>query len=234
MKRQYKHILFDLDHTLWDFNTNCSDTLLELYQEHGLDNILKTEFEPFKKQYLKINATMWAQYNNNQISKEEMRLMRFNLVLQYFGVHNNVLSIRLDDEYIDKCPKKEKLIEGTIEILDYLAPNYTLHILTNGFQETQETKLKNSKINNYFKEMTTSESCGLTKPSPSFFKYHLKKIRATPSECIMIGDNINTDIRGAYASKIDSVLFDQSKSTNSFKGKQTYLITELNQLKQIL
>lgn len=234
MKKQYKHVLFDLDHTLWDFNTNCTNTLQELFQKHELNTKLKCDFDAFQKQYLKINAQMWAQYNRNQISKEGMRLMRFNLVMQHFGIHNDALSIRLDNEYIESCPKKDTLIKGTIEILEYLKPKYTLHILTNGFQETQEIKLKYSKINHYFSEMTTSESCGVTKPSPSFFKHHLKKINAFPTECIMIGDNINTDIRGANAVKIDSVLFDQEKSKDVLKGKQKYLITELIQLKEIL
>lgn len=234
MKKQYKHVFFDLDHTLWDFDTNCADTLHELYNKHELKAQLKCEFEAFKKQYLKINAQMWAQYNKNQISKEDMRIMRFHLVLQHFGTNNNALSPQLDNEYIETYPKKGKLIDGTIEILDYLKPHYKLHILTNGFQETQETKLKYSNIASYFSEMTTSESCGFTKPSPVFFKYHLKKIKAFPSECIMIGDNLNTDIRGANAVKIDSVLFDQEKSKEALKGKQTYLITELNQLRNIL
>lgn len=234
MKKQYKHVLFDLDHTLWDFNANCTEALQELFIKHELNSLLKCNFEDFRKQYLKINAQMWAQYNRNQISKNDMRRMRFNLVMQHFGTHNDALSIRLDYEYIDICPKKGKLIEGTIEILDYIKPNYSLHILTNGFQETQETKLKYSKLDHYFSEMTTSESCGVTKPSPMFFKHHLKKIDASPSECIMIGDNINTDIRGANAFKIDSVLFDQEKSKDVLKGKQTYLITELSQLKGIL
>ncbi len=234
MPKQYLHILFDLDHTLWDFEKNSHETLIELFNNYQLKKTLNCSFEKFYKQYKKVNASIWISYNQKLINKETLRKERFNQILLHFRLNDPTLAIKLENDYINTCPKKTHLIPETIETLQYLCSKYTIHILTNGFKETQETKIKYSGIQKHINSMTTSECCGITKPSPSFFKYHLKKINAFPIQCIMIGDNPNTDIRGARASNIDSILFDPLQQPKSLKIKCTHLITHLSQLKKIL
>lgn len=67
---------------------------------------------------------------------------------------------KLADDFIENLPNFNYLFEGTFELLDYLKDKYTLHIITNGFEEIQSKKMINSKIHHYFSQIITSESVG--------------------------------------------------------------------------
>jgi len=125
----------------------------------------------------------------------------------------------LSEEYIEYLPKFNHLFDGAIEILEYLKPKYNLHIITNGFQEIQDNKLKNSKIDHYFNTITNSEMAGVKKPNPVIFEYAIKEANATKNNSIMIGDCIDADVNGALNFGMDAILFniDASKSYTNIK-----------------
>lgn len=230
--KKYKHIIFDLDHTLWDFETNSKETLIELFGKHSLDTHLKASSNEFVTHYKEVNVQLWHLYNQHLISKDDLRIKRFQMVFEYFNFFDSSLAKTLDEEYISICPEKPNLIDGTMDTLKELSNRYHLHLLTNGFKETQERKIQSCKIAHFFDTMITSECSGYNKPNRLMFSYTLNKINAHYKDCIMIGDNLKTDIQGAKNVGMDHVFFNPNKIQHGFKV--THEITHLKDLLKIL
>ncbi|MBL7892386.1 MAG: YjjG family noncanonical pyrimidine nucleotidase [Bacteroidia bacterium] len=229
---RYRHIFFDLDHTLWDADANSVEALRELYQKYALHEMGLVSLDRFIEKYDEINKKFWADYSKGKISKQSLRYKRFLLVLQHFGIKNYDLSYSLSEDYVEIAPHKSIVQPFTHEILNYLGTRYSLHIITNGFEDAQYSKLKASKIESHFKQVITPEQAGHKKPSPLIFEYALKQVKAMASDCIMIGDDLEVDILGARAAGIDQVYY-------NLKGKQhaetvNYEIKSLNELMEIL
>lgn len=232
MITKYKHIFFDLDHTLWDFNKNSSETLAYLFKHHALSTKLKCDEENFITRYSEINAQLWHLYNLRKITKDDIRKMRFHQLFTTYSYYNNALASEIDTDYISICPDKASLIDGSLEILEYLFQKYELHIITNGFYDTQTRKLKASKLDTFFKTVTTSECSGYTKPDKKMFAHALKQANASYKESLMIGDNLMTDIRGAKSIGMNQVYLNQSQKTH--RHKPTFEIVDLLELKNLL
>jgi putative hydrolase of the HAD superfamily len=228
----YKHILFDLDHTLWDFEKNSSETLSELFTEYKLADLGDICVDRFMHKYSDINREMWALYNENRITRDEMRDVRFERVLTSFGICKTKVPKELGQAYLDRCPTKPYLMPYTLEVLQYLNSKYQLHIITNGFHETQEIKLTTSKLKSFFKEVVTSETSGYKKPNTRIFDYTLSRIQADTHECIMIGDNLETDIIGARNASIDTVFYNPEQQPH--QETVTHEVHCLSQLTHIL
>jgi YjjG family noncanonical pyrimidine nucleotidase len=230
--KTYKYILFDLDHTLWDFNKNSAETLVQLYDIYRLGDHKKFTRDDFVEKFSEVNLRLWELYDRNEIDKSKLRLDRFRIIFDELNFAGDELAAKIGDDYLRLCPEKVNLIPNAVEVLEYLRKRYSLYILTNGFSETQYRKLAFSRIEKYFHKMITSEEAGHKKPSPGIFQYALTVIGAESRECIMVGDNIETDIRGAIGSGMDIVFFNPEKLSHS--EKVTYEINSLLDLKNIL
>ena len=203
---KYKHLFFDLDHTLWDFEANSRQTLEELYQSMSLDRRGVSDFDLFHRNYLVHNDKLWDRYRKGFIKVDELRWKRMWLSLLDFKIADEPLAREMGVVFLDLLPTRKILFPHTIEILDYLAEkNYQLHLITNGFEKTQHSKLKNAGLTNYFKEVITSEGSNSLKPHKEIFDYALKKANAKPDESIMLGDSIEVDILGGHNAGIDQV-----------------------------
>ncbi|HEX8548098.1 MAG TPA: YjjG family noncanonical pyrimidine nucleotidase [Cytophagaceae bacterium] len=231
MKSPYKHILFDLDHTLWDFDKNCSETLEELYQQYNLSTN-GFSLEDLIVTYKHINSIMWKDYHHHKISKEEIRSQRFVLTFKFLGVDERRIPAALNDDFMRICPTKSNLIPYAREVLSYLKDSYQLHILTNGFKESQDLKINSSQIRAYFKEIINSEICGFLKPDKKMFDFAINKIAAEAKDCVMIGDDLVADVLGAKGAGIDHVYYNPLKTKHS--ESLTYEINCLSELKSIL
>lgn len=204
---EYQGVLFDLDHTLWDYHRNSRETLSDMYRDFGLAAKLNAPFDDFHDVFQDINATLWNQYDRGLIPRERIRKERFNTILGHFGVIDQSLSLGLSDAYVQDGPKKGHLIDGALDILDYLHPKYPMFIVTNGFEEVQFTKVKSAGLEKYFREIVISDRVGHKKPAREIFDYVSASHGIPHSGLIMIGDNMLTDIAGAVNAGIDSVLF---------------------------
>jgi len=204
--KHYKHLFFDLDHTLWDFNANSRQTLEELYHTMGLQEKGVDNFDRFHKNYLEHNEKLWDRYRKGFIKSEELRWKRMWLTLLDFKIGDETLARELGVRFLESLPTRRQLFPHTVEILEYLlAKNYQLHLITNGFVETQHSKLRNSGLTHYFTEIITSEGSNSLKPQAAIFEYAFSKAKAMKEHSIMIGDDIEADIKGAMNAGLDQV-----------------------------
>lgn len=229
---KYKCILFDLDHTLWDFETNSSSTLSELYETHDLEKQGITDLVDFKQVFSRINTDLWTRYDAGQINREEIRFHRFRNILGHFGITDEKLSMTLSDEYVMQSPRKSALMPNAIDSLEYLATRYPLIVITNGFDEIQGTKLASSGITHYFKSVVTSARAGHKKPAREIFDFALAENGFGSHEAVMIGDNLLTDIGGARNASIDTIYYNPDRTPHA--ESVNFEIHDLKQLLQIL
>ncbi len=236
MANKYQSVFFDLDHTLWDYDKNAEDTLVALYDKHDLSQLGARSAGDFVTHFLAVNDELWSQFNVGKISKSFLRNERFTQVFERSGIELNGLAPGFSQvfsrEFLVECPLRSAVIEGTVEILEYLKNNYHLHIITNGFEETQTVKMKSAGILEYFDKVITSEKAGFKKPAAGIFYYALKHSRAELNTSIFIGDNLQTDIKGARDYGMDHVFFNPREVRPDVSP--TYEITRLDQLKDIL
>ena len=206
MKKNITDVYFDLDHTLWDFEKNSALTFHTILKKHHIE----VDVEAFVQHYIPINAQYWEWYRHEKITQQELKFGRLRdaFALVNFQASDELIQL-LSDEYIHYLPTFNHLFEGTIELLDYLKPKYKLHIITNGFKEIQEGKMKNSKLNVYFDTVTNSEMAGVKKPNPKIYEHALSLRNVEKQNAIMIGDCIDADVNGALKFGIDAIWFNE-------------------------
>ena len=203
---KYKHLFFDLDHTLWDFNANARLTLEELYHSLQLQTFGIKDFELFYTTYLSHNDMLWEKYRNGIIKVDDLRWKRMWYTLVDFKIGDEKLARDMGFRFLELLPTRTLLFPHTVECLSYLTnKGYQLHLITNGFESTQHSKLKYSGIASYFIEVITSEGSNSLKPNKEIFDYAFMKTGAKPYESIMIGDSIEVDIQGAMNAGMDQV-----------------------------
>ncbi|MFH0864845.1 MAG: YjjG family noncanonical pyrimidine nucleotidase [Bacteroidota bacterium] len=228
---KYKHLFFDLDKTLWDFTENTKDTFMDMYEHFGLHSLGIVSPSVFLDTYEIHNNKLWDLYRKRKIEKVFLSKERFILTLKDFGIDDEMFAINISEKYVEWSPYKTKLIHGTIDALKYLYEKYSLHIITNGFNEIQYKKLDMSGLSCFFKTVTTSEEAGCHKPDKRIFIYALQKASAHPSESIMTGDDISVDIIGAKEAGIDQVFLNSENILSD--GCATFEIKSLEDLKKI-
>ena len=227
----YRHIFFDLDHTLWDFERNSEETIYELFEELRLASRIRSPKLVYTS-FSKVNRFLWNEYHSDRISKEELRRRRFEMVLEQNGVRDESLAEKLSNMYIEICPHKPHLLPNALETLDYLHKKYTLHLISNGFQEVTELKLLGSSLQHFFKTVCTPSSCGHKKPEKEIFLYALNQAKANVQESIMIGDDLEADILGAKECGMHQIYFNPLCNTHSYQF--TFEIKDMIELKKIL
>ena len=231
MKR-YKHIFFDLDRTLWDFDAAAEVAFEQIYEKYCLKNLGIPSAHDFHEVYHPLNERLWELYRADRITKNELNRTRFLKPLEHYGIHDVELADHLSEDYVYWSPRIVRLVPGTMELLDYLNPKYHLHLITNGFQEVQHIKLSGSGMEPYFETLTVSEEVGVKKPNPEIFNYALHKANASAIESLMIGDEMAVDIDGARAAGMDTVLFNPKEEV--VEGIRTFEIRTLLDIKEIV
>ncbi len=228
------HLFFDLDHTIWDFDANAEETLIELYDLYRLSDKSEYTASHFVEVYKRINDSLWAKYRQNLISKEDLRTTRFELCFMEMGYPEDKIPAGIWEEYINICPTKTRLLPGARETLDYLSNHYELHLITNGFSETQRRKLHHSNLEHLFSTLTISEEVGAKKPDPKIFEHALANSGSTKKQGIYVGDNLEADVKGALS--LDWQMFwvkaEYDKSQHEHKNLTT--IKMLKELKSYL
>lgn len=227
----YKHVFFDLDRTLWDFDQNMVDALRDIYFDFNLESYFP-DINTFITTFIKHNDYLWEKYRLGELKKDVLRYKRFELTLRDYGVNEPLIAKKMGEDYIRITPLKTALVPNAREILEYLKPKYKLHIISNGFDEVQFPKLEKCHIAQYFEKVITSETSGYHKPCPEAFGYSLSTVNARKEESIMIGDDLEIDIIGAKKFGMDQIFF--NRHSISHKTKPTHEIRTLLEIKKIL
>jgi len=232
MKKIYKHLFFDLDHTLWDFDKNSELTLRQLYDEYDLGNKGVDDFSQFFSNYNVHNDKLWERFRQGFIKRDELRWKRMWLTLLDFKIGDTSLAHELSTAYLEILPTQSTLMPYAKEVLEHYKDKCVLHLITNGFESTQWLKLQYSGISFYFNEVITSEKSNALKPNREIFDYALRATGALVENSIMIGDALEIDILGASNAGWDQVYYNPKK--NAHTQSPTYEIHELNALLTII
>ncbi len=232
MTKVYKHLFFDLDHTLWDYDKNVQESLFELFEHYNLMQLGITSFEAFFKAFEQVNYGLWDSYNVGGITKEELRQVRFRRIFETVAANPDLVPEPMEAHFMTNTSSKPHVVADTFEILDYLRHSYGLHVITNGFNESQAQKMDAAGLTSYFDLIVTSETTGHRKPDRRIFEYALEQLGARPEQCVMIGDNPLSDIGGAQNAGIDQVFFNPKNIVSTVTP--SYTIQSLLELKGIL
>ena len=224
---ELKLVIFDLDNTLWDFETNSREALIELYETLDINH----DFQKFHRNYVEINYRYWREYEQGKITKNELRYGRFFEAFNDIGFHDRKEIEKVANRYLEISPFKKAVFENTYSVLDFIASKYKMAIITNGFNEVVEMKVKNCQFDKYFDLVQTSEDAGVQKPNPRIFQKVLDFFNLSNDEAIMIGDNLQTDIEGANSVNMRSILFDPKNEHVNYTNEK---ISNLIELKNIL
>ena len=226
-----RHLFFDLDHTLWDFETNAEESLLELYDHYQMDRYGRSSAQDFVDIYRRVNDSLWAKYRKHQISKQELRTTRFEISLQRMGFKPSEVPQGIWEHYIELCPTKTNLMPGARDLLEHLVQEYQLHLITNGFAETQRRKLANTGLDHFFQSLTISEEVGAQKPNPMIFQHALKKAGSTQSSGIYVGDHLEADVKGGINAGWKVYWLHTNPTQEDFSHERLTKISHLSELK---
>ena len=229
--KNYRHIFFDLDRTIWDFDNNSLEVLKDLFNKYKLSSHFRSDRD-FVDTYHRHNEILWAEYREGKLSKEILRSKRFALCFEEVKHENPNLATEIGEDYLTQCSLKTRLFPNAHEILGYLRQKYSLYILTNGFHETQWKKLRNCRLEEYFTKVFTSETIGYNKPNVKIFHWAVSSVNARKEESLMIGDDPEVDIAGAKRYGIDTVFFNPSGIESTIKAD--FEIKDLIELREVL
>src|SRR5688572_13112061 len=230
--KKYSCIFFDLDHTLWDYETNSRETLVDLYHHYDLVAKGVSSCDEFTAQFSIVNTKLWDLYDRGIIGSEVIRKERFKQILQTFKISEEKLCEDLSFNYLEQCPRKGHLMPYAKEVLDYLSVHYKLSVITNGFDEIQNMKMQSTNLLPYFDHIITSQRAGCRKPSCEIFNFALTCNGIKNYQAIMVGDNLITDIGGACNAYIDAVFYNPEKIAND--GMYAHEIHSLSELRELL
>ena len=227
--KNIKHIFFDLDHTLWNFEKNSALTFKFLLDKYNIT----IDLQKFLKVYMPINFSLWNLYRDDKITKEYLRHNRLKSTFEKLNIKiDSGLIDKISNDYVKHLPDNNFLLPNAISVLDYLFQKYKLHIITNGFTEVQNTKISNSNLSKYFTCIIDSETVGVKKPHSKIFNYAYNISKAAyKNECLMIGDNYQADVMGALNNGFKAI---HLNSNNESYHENSIIITDLISLKEIL
>jgi len=217
---RYRHLFFDLDNTIWDFDRNSWFALRETFRKFNLD---EGRFEEFFASYNHHNERLWELYRKNAITKQALSHSRFDLALQEMGI-TGIDGMEFNDAYLEGLPLQTRLCEGAPKVLEILSAKYQMHIITNGFVEVQYKKMALSRLSPFFRGIFVSEEIKSPKPSPEIFRHALKSSNARKKESLMIGDSWEVDIMGAMKVGIDQVHYAPFLENRDFTPEESEIV----------
>lgn len=220
----YTWLLFDADGTLFAYDGA---------EEQAIENVF-THYElPFSasivETYKRINQAMWMQIEEQTISLDELRVLRFELLFEELGIVQDALEF--SRMYLHYLGQAADLIPGTLEVLEQLHGKYNMAIITNGITRVQLSRIKKSGLDRYFPHVFTSEAIGVFKPATGFFDVVFDEIGHPPKENVLvIGDSLSSDIAGGVGYDLDTCWYNPNGVENNQGIRATYEIKDLAQL----
>lgn len=223
-----KIVLIDLDNTLIDFNECARHSIMAAFKKSDL-TYTPAVFETFIVE----NTKIWKRLEDGEITKAQLRENRWNLILKKLGIDFN--GRILEEMFENGVSQTAYPVEGAYDLLSYLKGKYSLYVMSNGFRQIQENRLKIGNFARFFDDVFTSEDADAEKPSKIFFDYCFNKLSNPPkSDVILIGDSLTADITGALNYGIDSIWFNKNRIAPPIFPQPTHTVTELKEIIKIL
>ena len=225
----YKFLLFDLDHTLLDFDSAEDIALTQLLKEEGVVDI-----RAYKDYYVPMNKTLWKDLEQKKITKQELVNTRFSKLFAHFGIEKD--GQYLAERYQLFLSKQGQIFPGVENLLKTLIhQGYELYAATNGITFIQTGRLEQSGIAPFFKEIFISEQLHTQKPDTEFYE----KIGALipnfdKNDALMIGDSLSADIQGGNNAGIDTVWYNPDHLENKTQAQPTYEVDSYQALLELL
>lgn len=228
--KKYNWILLDLDDTLFDYAQT---------EYHSLKLLCEEFFGEFSdelhKSYSVINRGYWNDFQNGKINIDEVKSARFKDFSAANFPNLKIDPKKLSERFIDYLSRSVFMLDGSIDFLDFLVENnFKISAITNGIQRNQLARIKLSGLDKYFDEVIISEEVGYAKPKIEYFNYAKKKIGFKNSDTLIVGDNIESDIRGGYNYGIDTCWFNLMNRENKSEITPTFEVKSFNELKTLL
>ena len=236
--KKYKDLFIDFDDTLYDTHGNSVIALKETFESYHLECYFDDP-HVFYGAYWEANIDLWGRYSKGEITRDYLIVERFRRPLSV-GMGLDVTEqfcLEMSDKFLDYCSTKPGVVEGAHELMDYLCEKgYRMHMTSNGFHEVQYKKLAACGLRDYFDTIILSEDAGANKPSQAFFDYAFSMTNANPETTLMIGDNMQTDIKGAMDAGLDALLFNRwdYDIKSGDPEAPTYIVSKLLDIKQII
>ncbi len=228
----YKSLFIDLDDTVWAFSENARDTFRDMYDKYGFDRHFRS-FDHYYALYTLRNAELWEEYGKGKITKDELNEIRFSHPLRQVGVNDSSLVNAYMENFFDEIVYKKKVMPHTFEALDYLVEKYDLYILSNGFRELQEQKMRSAGVESYFKKIILSEDIGVHKPFPEIFHFALSATQSELRTSLMIGDNWENDVAGAKAVGMGAAYYNL-KQEEELPFRPDFVMADWREIKRFL
>ena len=225
---KYDTLLFDVDNTLLDFDANEKESFKSMILDKG-----EEYSEELYETYKKMNHRMWEAVERGEITIDDVLYTRFSKLMNMY--RKEVDGIEYENTYRFYLNRGIQEMPNVHEVLSELKKNHRLYVITNGIKETQDSRMNRSGLVKYFEERFISESIGANKPSSEFFDYVKNSIDDfNPSNTLIIGDSLTSDIKGGNLARIDTCWFCKEGTVNSTGIIPTYEIHALDELFEII
>ena len=225
----YKFILFDLDHTLLDFDTAEDVALTQLLKEEGVEDI-----QAYKDYYVPMNKLLWKDLELKKITKKELVNTRFAKLFAYFGIEKD--GLYLAERYQFYLAQQGQVFFGAMELLDSLIDRgYELYAATNGITTIQTGRMAQSGLAPYFNQVFVSEQLQTQKPDAAFYEKIGARIpNFNKNHALMIGDSLSADIQGGNNAGIDTIWYNPHHLENKSLAQPTYEVDSYQALLELL
>lgn len=225
----YTFLLFDLDHTLLDFDTAEEVALTQMLEDMNFSDV-----QAFKDYYKPMNQGLWKALEQKKLTKQELVDSRFAIGFAHFGMTVNGAEMAL--RYQEYISLQGQSFPGAEEMLaELVQAGYQIYGATNGVTAIQEGRMAHSTITPYFKEIFISEQLQTQKPDPAFFEKVGQRIPGFSKEqTLMIGDSLSADIAGGNAAGIATVWYNPNHKENTSQVVPTYTVSNYQEIADLL
>jgi YjjG family noncanonical pyrimidine nucleotidase len=222
-------ILFDADGTLFDFQRAERRALKEAMASFDL----ACDEAVHPAAYARINRELWQQLEQGRVTGAQLKVERFRRFLDRLGA--SIAADAFSREYLLRLAQGTFLIDGAEDLLAAVRMRFKLAIVTNGLAEVQRPRLARSAIGSSFDTVVVSEEVGVAKPDVGIFRHALRELRHDdPSTVLMVGDSLESDIRGGIDAGMHTCWFNPSGLANDTAIEPTCEVASLSELRDRL
>ena len=231
-------LFIDIDNTLLDFDGYVRETMKKGFQKFGLKPYTEEMFPVFRR----INTELWQEIEEGKLTLAELTKIRWSRILETLNIDFD--GIRFEEYFREGLFHSALPVDGATEMLSYLEKKYLLCAASNGPYEQQRNRLKKAGMDPFFSHFFISERIGVSKPAEAFFTRSIQELNealihrgedpATPSEIMIIGDSLTSDMAGGQKSGLKTCLFDRERKYKKEDLAVDHIICDLREVSSIL